>query len=132
MFTLSVRSLPTTLFAMTSSSASCRLQRNLALSITLSLCTFGAHSQPIETAPALNAQAIRAHAEFLSSDLLEGRATGSRGYELAAAYVAAQFRQAGLTPLGDGFLQSVPLIEASVVLPGSSASLRRDGSTTNF
>jgi hypothetical protein len=83
---------------------------------------------------ALNAQAIRAHAEFLSSDLLEGRASGSRSYELAAAYVAAQFRQYGLTPAGDadGYLQAVPLVEATLVLPGSSAVLRRDGSAIEF
>lgn len=116
---------------MTSSSAD-RRPYPFALGIALSVCIFSLRAQPVETAPALNAQAIRAHAEFLSADLLEGRATGSRGYELAAAYVAAQFRQAGLTPVGDSYMQSVPLIEASVVLPGSSASLRRDGSTINF
>ncbi len=84
--------------------------------------------------PYINAQAIRAHAEFLASDLLEGRATGSRGYELAAAYVAAQFRQSGLTPAGENgdYMEAVPLIEATVVLPGSSAVLRRDGATTEF
>ena len=81
--------------------------------------------------PTIAAQAIRAHAEFLSSDLLEGRATGSRGYELAAAYVAAQFRQYGLTPAGadGGFFRSVPLIEATAVLPGSSLVLRNEGTT---
>ncbi len=105
------------------------------------LCAAGALSQPAETTPAINAQAIRAHADFLGSDLLEGRATGSRGYELAAAYVVSQFRQFGLTPAGDNkadgktdvsYLQAVPLVEATVVLPGSSAILRRDGATINF
>jgi Zn-dependent M28 family amino/carboxypeptidase len=117
---------------MSSHSSNLSLRRQATFGVMLSLCAINSHSQPVETAPTLNAQAIRAHAEFLSNDLLEGRATGSRGYELAVAYVAAQFRQAGLAPVGDSYLQSVPLIEASVVLPGSSASLRRDGSTTNF
>lgn len=45
---------------------------------------------------------LRAHVEFLSSDLLEGRATPSAGLDLAAAYIAAQFRRAGLAPLPDG------------------------------
>lgn len=111
-----------------------------AFIVALSVYVAAADAQPIAGLPVLNAQAIRAHAEFLSSDLLEGRATGSRGYELAAAYVAAQFRQYGLAPPpgkkvdknDDGYLQAVPLIEATVVLPGSAASLRRDGSTTNF
>lgn len=113
----------------------------VALCLALSLCANTAMPQLLETVPALNGQAIRAHAEFLSSDLLEGRATGSRGYELAAAYVASHFRQYGLTPAGDNktdgktdasYLQAVPLVEATVVLPGSSAVLRRDGATLNF
>lgn len=70
----------------------------------------------------VRAETIRGHVEFLAGDLLEGRAAASRGYDIAAAYVAAQFRQAGLKTGGDdgSFLQAVPLIEATPVLPGSS------------
>lgn len=77
---------------------------------------------------------IRSHVEFLASDLLEGRASASRGYDIAAAYVAAQFRQAGLQPGGDDetFFQRVPLIEATPVLPGSSAELVREDATYTF
>jgi hypothetical protein len=92
-------------------------------------------AQPASTAwSAPNTQALRAHAEFLASDLLEGRATGSRGYELAAAYVASQFRQYGLSSLleGGGYLQSASLVEATVVLPGSVMSVKRDNITTMF
>lgn len=39
---------------------------------------------------------LRAHVEFLASDMLEGRATPSRGLDLAAEYIAVQFRRAGL------------------------------------
>lgn len=46
------------------------------------------------------AQALRAHTGFLASDLLEGRDTGTRGFDLAAAYVEAQFAAAGLQPAG--------------------------------
>ena len=42
--------------------------------------------------------AIKAHIDFLASDLLEGRETGTRGYDVAAAYVASQFALAGLEP----------------------------------
>ena len=54
---------------------------------------------------------IKAHLTFLADDLLEGRETGSRGYDIAAHYVTAQFMQYGLAPKGDagGFLQQVPL-----------------------
>jgi len=91
-------------------------------------------SKPSGAVPAISASALRAHAEFLSSDLLEGRATGSRGFDLAAAYVAAQFLQSGLTPAGDEgtYLQAVPLVEATVVLPGSSAVLRRGDGSIEF
>jgi Zn-dependent M28 family amino/carboxypeptidase len=54
---------------------------------------------------------IRAHLTFLADDLLEGRETGSRGYDIAAHYVTTQFLQYGLAPKGDqgAFLQQVPL-----------------------
>ena len=79
----------------------------------------------------VRADAIRGHVEFLASDLLEGRAAATRGYDIAAAYVAAQFRQAGLAPAGDDdtYLQTVPLLEATPVLPGSAAKLVRDDET---
>ena len=37
---------------------------------------------------------------FLADDLLEGRGTGTRGYQLAANYVRAQFEEMGLKPAG--------------------------------
>jgi hypothetical protein len=78
--------------------------------------------------------AIRSHVEFLASDLLEGRASASRGYDVAASYVAAQFRQYGLRPSGDDetYFQIVPLIEATPVLPGSSAEFVLDGASQRF
>ena len=39
---------------------------------------------------------VRSHVEFLASDLLEGRETGSRGHAIAAAYIASQFQALGL------------------------------------
>lgn len=61
------------------------------------------------------AQRVRAHVEFLASDLLEGRETGSKGLEIGAAYVASQFRALDLEPggtKGSWYLQ-VPLRRAS-------------------
>jgi Zn-dependent M28 family amino/carboxypeptidase len=49
----------------------------------------------------ISADSLRGHLSFLASDLLEGRATPSRGLDLAAEYIAAQFRRAGLEPIGD-------------------------------
>jgi hypothetical protein len=60
---------------------------------------------------ARSAEHMKAHMAFLSSDLLEGRDSGSPGFDIAAEYVASQFRQLGLTPAGDNgtFFQRVPL-----------------------
>jgi hypothetical protein len=49
-----------------------------------------------------------AHIQYLADDKLEGRNVGSGGFEMAAAYVVAQFKNAGLKPAGaDGYLQPV-------------------------
>lgn len=55
---------------------------------------------------------VRAHVSFLASDLLQGREAGSPGYDIAAAYVASQFAQLRLKPMGkDGsYFQPVPLL----------------------
>ncbi|HEY2842803.1 MAG TPA: peptidase M28, partial [Bryobacteraceae bacterium] len=50
---------------------------------------------------AISGERIRAHVKFLSSDLLEGRAPGSRGGDLATDYIATQFALLGLKPAGD-------------------------------
>jgi uncharacterized membrane protein YfcA len=60
------------------------------------------NAQPAN-APRIEARAIKAHIDFLASDLLEGREAGTRGHEIAAAYVASQFEAAGL----DTHLQQV-------------------------
>lgn len=52
------------------------------------------------SAEPLASERIRGHVQFLASDLLEGRDTGSRGHEIAAAYVAGEFRKLGLQPGG--------------------------------
>jgi Zn-dependent M28 family amino/carboxypeptidase len=67
--------------------------------------------------------------EFLSDDALEGRAPGTRGGDLAAKYIAAEFRQVGLEPAGDDgtFFHRVPIISLtpdptlSLLVPGRPA-----------
>jgi hypothetical protein len=52
-------------------------------------------------APAISESSIRGHMEFLASDALNGRASGSRDEWIAATYVGAQLREWGVEPLGD-------------------------------
>lgn len=47
-------------------------------------------------------QLVKAHVQFLSHDLLEGRDTGERGYEIAREYVASQFVRMGAAPTPNG------------------------------
>lgn len=62
--------------------------------------------------PHLTAFAIAGHVRFLADDLLEGRAPGTRGSDLAVKYIAAAMQGAGLEPAGDGgtYFQKVPLV----------------------
>jgi len=50
---------------------------------------------------AISAQDSLAMLSFLASDLLEGRETGTRGFQLAAEYAASLLRLWRITPLGD-------------------------------
>src|SRR5512143_2463620 len=63
-------------------------------------------------ARAVNPVSYRAHLQFLADDQLEGRAPATRGGDLAAKYIAAQFQRLGLEPAGDSetFFHRVPVI----------------------
>ncbi|PYT95534.1 MAG: peptidase M28 [Acidobacteria bacterium] len=75
---------------------------------------------------------IRAHVKFLASDLLEGRATGQRGGDMAAEYIATQFALYGLKPAGDKgtYFQEVPMVgvktsdETSLNLASGSETIK--------
>lgn len=62
------------------------------------------------SAQTISPKAIEAHMRFLADDLLEGRETGTRGFEIAAQYVEAQFVSFGL----DTSMQPVPFRSARV------------------
>lgn len=79
--------------------------------------------------------ALRANMRFLADDLLEGRGTGTRGQEIAAHYVAAQFEAFGLEPGGttkDSYLQPVPFREVTVDPAGCEAIMTRNGKTSHL
>lgn len=90
-----------------------RIRRLLAL--CTALCCLGAQTptQVTITPEAraaiehVSADSLRGHLSFIASDALEGRDTPSRGLDVAAEYIAAQFRRAGLEPAGDdGYFQT--------------------------
>lgn len=106
----------------------------IAAACILALVASSVHGAEAAPWNHVSRDALRGHVEFLADDLLEGRGAATRGYDLAAAYVAAQFRQYGMKHGGDAdtYFQSVPLVEATPVLPGSSARLVLDDETIDF
>ncbi len=78
----------------------------------------------------ISAQSLRGHLSFIASDLLEGRATPSRGLDLAAEYIAAQFRRAGLEPAGDdGYFQTATLVQREPNWDGFEMTITGGGKT---
>src|SRR5262245_35291414 len=64
------------------------------------------------------------HVEKLGADDMEGRFTGSAGYQRAADYVADRFESYGLAPAGEkGFFQPVGLIAQRVLAQASNVTL---------
>jgi len=100
----------------------------LAASLLLPAPTLAQTSAATRLARAASAQVFQAHLEFLANDLLEGRAPATRGGDLAALYIATQFRRLGLEPAGDSgsYFHQVPIIALtgtpSLVVRGPGAA----------
>ena len=74
----------------------------------------------------ISSDSLKGHLSFIASDLLEGRDTPSRGQDIAAEYIAAQFRRAGLEPVGDdGYFQTANWVQPEGVTEGFSMTLSR-------
>src|ERR1022692_3735679 len=74
---------------------------------------------PQQIAARLTANDLKADVSFLASDALEGRGTPSRGLDIAAEFIAAQFRRAGLETAGDdGYFQTAPFANVTPNLDG--------------
>lgn len=58
----------------------------------------------------ISPDSLKGNLSFLASDALEGRATPSPGLTIAAEFIAAQFRKAGLEPgVGSSYFQTTTL-----------------------
>lgn len=70
---------------------------------------------------------------FLASDRLEGRGTGTRGYQLAAQYVARQFQSLGLErAFADTYFQPVALRHTEAIGSQSFLLVRSGDHTRRF
>ena len=76
----------------------------------------------------VDAERIRAHVKYLSSDELEGRGMGQKGSDLAADYIGKQLESYGLKPAGDDgtFFQKVPMVGVKT-LPRTTFAVQGNG-----
>ena len=65
--------------------------KKIAVVVGALLWAVGCGAQAQSQGSDVSGERIRAHVKFLASDLLEGRAPGTRGGDLAQDYIAAQF-----------------------------------------
>lgn len=86
---------------------------------------------PVLLLAADNAARWWSYVQYLASDALEGRNTGSEGHRKAAEYVATQFQQAGLKPAGENgtFIQPVSFLTKELDEGQSSLALRTSAGT---
>ncbi len=82
--------------------------RKLSIALLVTLASFvAAQTQPglpaaaQKAVNAIDPEKIRATVKYLSDDALQGRGTGQKGGDMAADWIAAQFKSYGLIPAGD-------------------------------
>src|SRR5437016_3654957 len=103
--------------------------KNLAIVLCPAVLILSALAQTAPPEPGiaalLKANQLRADVSFLASDALQGRATPSPGLDIAAEYIAAQFRRAGLEPAGDdGYFQTASFQSVTPNSDGLEFTLR--------
>jgi hypothetical protein len=80
----------------------------------------------------ISRDSLRGHLSFVASDALEGRNTPSRGLDIAAEYIAAQFRRAGLEPAGDdGYFQTASFVLADTPMDAFQLKLQAGTETVS-
>ena len=103
------------------------MRQPLVRIVLAALLAAAALAQPAleqEIGARLTANGLKADVSFLASDALEGRGTPSPGLDIAAEYIAAQFRRAGLEPAGDdGYFQTAPFASVAPVGQGLQLTL---------
>ena len=88
------------------------LNRRLSLLLLIAAISLAAVGQQTSRQDAPSVERLRAHIEYLASDKLEGRRTGSPGANLAAEYIAHEFSRYGLRRSIGQDLPGMSILEA--------------------
>jgi hypothetical protein len=96
-----------------------------AIAIALSCVPSASRQQSTTAPPVITEASVRGHMEFLASDAMKGRGSGTEDEWRAAVYIGSQMRRWGLEPLGDngGFVKKID----TSGMPGST----KPGMTSN-
>lgn len=98
------------------------LQKNILLLFVF--ISFAASAQKIKKEDKPILANLHQHIEYLASDGLEGRRTGTAGEKLAAEYISGAFAAMGLQPKGsNGFYQSFDVAEGREISAESFLSI---------
>lgn len=104
-------------------------QLSLLFSALLTLNSFAQDPYAKKYAAEITPAITRKHLSILASNRYEGRETGKKGAEMAAAYLAKEFKKLGLlAPVNGSYHQDVELIETTIVprtFNINNASLKR-------
>ncbi len=109
--------------------------KRLIFSFTIiSVLTFGfIHDGDKDRNPEITAKEIKAHIEYLASDDLEGRFTGTDGCEKSAEYISNEFESYGLRPLlGDEYLEPFQFIAGLELGNNNEVQLISAGKESNL
>lgn len=106
----------------------------VGLIIGLNGCTNTGQQAKHNQLPVMSESRLQAHMEFLADDSLKGRQPGTEGYDIAANYVAAQFKMLGLKPGGDddSYLQKVAFHQYNVDRESIQLSLHTANNQESF
>ena len=95
--------------------------------LLLAACQRAPAPEPTVAIDQAGAGRIAADVRVLAGDAMQGRETGTPGFDRAAGQVAARFRALGLQPAGDagGWFQRVPLLRATAQAEGARLAVVR-------
>ena len=98
--------------------------------VTAVACNNTAQSQMAE----VSGERMRAHVRFLASDLLQGRAPGSAGGDIATEYIATQFALIGAKPAGENgtYYQTFKLVGVAPQPESQLTAIPTSGAPISF
>jgi hypothetical protein len=103
--------------------------------VLLAVWLVGCASQPpAPSSPEITVPELQAHLQYLTSDRLAGRGSGTEGNRMAAEYIAAEFKRYGLLPAGDNgtYFQEFHFTSGIVAGPGNRVSATAGGQAISF